>query len=114
MDNILGHKPATQPPVVIDSGNYLDDQKSQWSPEILKNPLSYRSLSTSDDDASTSVSTKWSASSQLNQSDQLSQAKTTSKPTNKKHKRLKFDVVGELIDKFIGMQEKSEEMMLDF
>ena len=114
MDNILGHKPATQPPVVIDSGNYLDDQKSQWSPEILENPLSNRSVSPFDDDASTSVSTKWSASSWLNQSDQLSQAKITSKPTNTKRKRLKFDVVGELIDKFIGMQEKIEEMMLDF
>lgn len=28
MDNVLGHKPATQSPVVVDSGNYLDDQQS--------------------------------------------------------------------------------------
>ena len=27
MDNVLGHKPATQLPVVVDSGNYLDDQQ---------------------------------------------------------------------------------------
>ena len=50
--------PATQPPVIIDSGNYLDDQHSQWSPEILENPSSNRSVSTSDDGASTSVSTE--------------------------------------------------------
>ena len=83
MDNKLGHTSATQPPVVIDRGNYLDDQESQWSPEILENPLSNRSMSTSDDGASTSVSTEQSASSQSNQSDQLSHAQTTSKPTNK-------------------------------
>ena len=108
MDNALGHKPATQLPVVVDSGNYLDDQQLQWSPEILENPSSNRSVSTSNDGASTSVSTERSASSQSNQSDQLSLAQTTSKPTNKKRKRSKFDVAGELIDKLIGMQEKSE------
>ena len=113
MDNVLGHKPATQPPVVVDSGIYLDDQQSQWSPEILENPSSNCSVSTSDDGASTSVSTERSASSQSNQSDQLSLAQTTSKPTNKKCKRSKFDIAGELIDKLIGMQEKSEKMMLD-
>ena len=58
MDNVLGHKPATQPPVVVDSGNYLDDQQSQWSPEILENPSSNHSLSTSDDVTSTSVSSE--------------------------------------------------------
>ena len=79
MDNVLGHKPATQPPVVVDSGNYLDDQQSQWSPEILENPSSNHSVSTSDDGASTSVSTERSASSQSKQS----LAQTTSKPTNK-------------------------------
>ena len=58
MDNVLGHKPVTQPPVVVDSGNYLDDQQSQWSPEILENPSSNDSVSTSDDGASTSVSSE--------------------------------------------------------
>ena len=68
MDNMLGHTPATQPPVVIDSGNDLDDQQSQWSPEIMENPLSNHSVSTSDDGASTSVSTERSAvHSQTNQ-----------------------------------------------
>ena len=89
MNNVLGHKPATQPPVVVDSGNYLDDQQSQWSPEILENPSSNHSVSTSDDGASTSVSTKQNAiaSSQSNQLDQLSQVQTTSKPTYKKRKK---------------------------
>ena len=58
MDNMLEHKAATQPLVVIDSGNYLDGQQSQWSSEILGNPLSNRSVSTFDEDASTLVSTK--------------------------------------------------------
>ena len=58
MDNVLGHKPATEPPVVVDSGNYLDDQQSQWSPKILENPSSNHSVSTSDDVASTSVSSE--------------------------------------------------------
>ena len=49
MDNVLGHKPATEPPVVVDRGNYLDDQQSQWSAEILENPSSNHSVSTSDD-----------------------------------------------------------------
>ena len=57
MDNLLGHKPATQPPLVVDSGNYLDDlQQSHWSPEIQENTSSNCSVSTSDDVASTSVS----------------------------------------------------------
>ena len=110
MDNVLGHKPATQPPVVVDSGNQSDDLQSQRSPEIIENPSSNRSVSTSDDGvASSSVSTD----SQSNQSNLLAQATATSKLTSKKRKRSKFDVAGELIDKLIGMQEKSERMMLD-
>ena len=110
MDNVLGHKPATQPPVVVDSGNQSDDLQSQWSPEIIENPSSNHSVSTSDDGvASSSVSTD----SQSNQSNLLAQATAISKLTSKKRKRSKFDVAGELIDKLIGMQEKSERMMLD-
>lgn len=104
MDNVLGHKPATQPPVVVDSGNYLDDQQSQLSPEILENPSSNRSVSISDDGVgSSSVYTEQSTDSQ---SDRLSQTVATPKPTSKKRKRSKFDVAGELIDKLIGMQKK--------
>ena len=108
MDNVLGHKPATQPPVVVDSGNgnYLDDQQSQWSLKILENPSSNRSLSTFDDGtALSSVSTEQSTDSQSNQTDR---AVTTPKTTSKKRKRSKFDIAGELIDELIGMQEKSE------
>ena len=108
MDNVLGHKPATQPPVVVDSGNgnYLDDQQSQWSLKILENPSSNRSLSTFDDcTALSSVSTEQSTDSQSNQTDR---AVTTPKTTSKKRKRSKFDIAGELIDELIGMQEKSE------
>ena len=83
MDNVLGHRPATQPPVVVDSGNYLDDQQSQWSPDILENPSSNRSVNTSDDVASSSVSTEQSTDSQSTQSERLSQAGATSKPTGK-------------------------------
>ena len=36
----MGHKPATQPPVIVDSGNYLDEQQSQWSQDMLDNPPS--------------------------------------------------------------------------
>ena len=61
--------PATQPPVVIDSANYLGDQRSQWSPELLENSSSNHSVSTSDDGASTLVSTEQHARSQSNQSD---------------------------------------------
>ena len=98
MDNVLGHKPATQPPAVVDSGNYLDDhdQQSQWSPEIVENPSSNHSVSTSDDGAAlSSVSTERSTDSQSNQSDRLSQAEATSKPTSKKRKRSKFEVAGQ-------------------
>ena len=108
---MLGHKPATQPPVVVDSGNYLDDQQSQLSPEIIENPSSNHSLSTSDDGAaSSSVSTERSTGSQSNQTDRT---ETTPKTTSRKRKRSKFDVAGELMDKLIGMQEKSEKMMMD-
>ena len=31
--------PATQSPAIVDSGNYLDEQHSQWFPDILDNPL---------------------------------------------------------------------------
>ena len=73
MDNVLGHKSTTQPPVVVDSGNQFDDLQSQWSPEIIETPSSNRSVSTSDDSvASSSVSTEQSTDSQSNQSNLLS------------------------------------------
>ena len=58
MDKVLGHKPATQPPVIVDSCNYSDEQQSQWSPDILDNPSS-GSLSTYEDGGqSSSASTE--------------------------------------------------------
>jgi len=28
-DDVMGHKPATQPPIIVDSCNYVDEQQSQ-------------------------------------------------------------------------------------
>ena len=110
----ISQPPATQPPVVVDSDNQSDNLQSQRSPEIIENPSSNCYVSTSDDGvASSSVSTEHSTDSQSNQSNLLAQATATSKLTSKKRKRSKFDIAGELIDKLIGMQEKSERMMLD-
>ena len=37
----------------------------------------------------------------------------TEKPTNRKRKKSKLDVTGEMLDKLIGMQEKSDKMMME-
>jgi len=112
MDDVMGHKPATQPPVIVDSCNYLDDQQSQWSPGMLDNP-STSSLSTTDDGGqSGSGGTEQSVEQRSNQSDRSSPAQVTSKST-KKRKRSKFDVAGDLMDRLLGMQEKSEKMMVE-
>ena len=113
MDEVTGNKPATQPPVIVDSGNYLDEQSSQLSPDMLDNPSS---SSFSNVDQSSSAGTEQSMESPLewqsNQSGQVSPTQVTSKST-KKWKRSKFDVAGNLMDRLLGMQEKGEKMMAE-
>ena len=72
----------------------------------MENPPSNHSVSTSDDSAAlSSVNTEQSTDLQLNQS----HIEATSKPTSKKRRRSKFGTAGELMDKLIGIQEKSEK-----
>ena len=98
----MGHKPATQPPVIVDSCNYSDEQQSQWSPDILDNPSS-SSLSTIEDGGPSS-----SASTEQN-TDRSSPTHVPSKSelkSSKKRKRSKFDVAGDLVDKLLGICKK--------
>jgi len=77
MDEVMGHKPATQPPVIVDSGNYLDEQSSQWSPDMLDNPSS---SSFSDGSQSSSAGTEQSTESpRESQSGRVSPTQVTSK-----------------------------------
>ena len=90
----------------MDSCNYSDEQQSQWS---LDNPSS-SSLSTNEDGGQSS-----SASTEQN-TDHSSPAHVPSKSeskSSKKQRRSKFDVTGDLMDKLLGMQEKSEKMMME-
>ena len=64
MDEKMEHMPATQSPAIVDSGNYLDEQHSQWSPDMLDNLLS---SSLSHGGQSSSASTKQSMANQSGQ-----------------------------------------------
>ena len=119
MDTVLGHKPSTQPAVVVDTLEYSqvqdtqDDEQTQ--PEMGATPTNLDSsdntvpspTSTDVTDASGDVTT--TSQEQTKGSD----GTAIEKATSRKQKEGKVDKAGEMMDKFIGMQEKSDKMFME-
>ncbi|XP_065904002.1 uncharacterized protein [Dysidea avara] len=119
MDTVLGHKPSTQPAVVVDTledsqvQDTQDDEQTQ--PEMGATPTNLDSsdntvpspTSTDVTDASGDVAT--TSQEQTKGSD----GTAIEKATSRKRKKGKVDKAGEMMDKFIGMQEKSDKMFME-
>ena len=119
MNGVLGHKPSTQPPVVVDTledsqvqDTQVDDDELQQA-DMIATPTS---LDTSDTtvlipgstdvtDASGEVVTTFQG--------QKKGIDGADKVPSRKWKKSRLDVTGELLDKLICMQEKSDKMMMD-
>ena len=119
IDTVLAHKPSTQPAVVVDTledsqvQDTQDDEQTQ--PEMGATPTNLDSsnntvpspTSTDVTDASGDVAT--TSQEQTKGSD----GTAIEKATSRKRKKGKVDKAGEMMDKFIGMQEKSDKMFME-
>ena len=124
IDAVIGHKPATQPPVVVDSS--LDDPITTIDntiPDTFDHDQSTCDDFTQvpgDDESQpvsgTTDSTTQSVTSKTFVTPAGSNATQTEKEAAKntrKRKKSKYDVAGELLDKLVSMQEKSDKMMVE-
>ena len=119
MDGVLGHKPSTQPAVVVDT---LEDSQVQDDTQVDDDELQQTEIATptSLDTSDTTVPSPAST----DVTDASGEVATTSqgqkkgidgadKVPSRKRKKSRLDVTGELLDKLIGMQEKSDKMMME-
>ena len=124
IDGVIGHKPATQPPVVVDSS--LNDPIARMDdtiPDTFDQSSSYDSTQFNDNDESQAVSDTTdpitlvpSASSETSETPAGNSTTPPEKEAvnnTRKRKKSKYDVTGDLLDKFISMQEKSDKMMME-
>ena len=118
MDGVLGHKPSTQPAVVVDTLEDSQVQDTQVDDDLLHDTEGEAAVASQD----TSDVTVPSPIGSSDVTDTSSEVATTSQRQNKsadkvltrKQKRHnKFDVTRKLLDKLIGMQEKSDEMLME-
>ena len=117
MYTVLGHKPSTQPAVVLDT---LEDSRVQdaeddelQQPEVRASPNLDNSNTTAPSPASTSTTDASGDVATISQGEMKeSDRKMTEKPTSRKRKKSKLDVTGKMLDQLIGMQVKSDKMMI--
>lgn len=117
LDAVLGHKPATQPRVVVDTladHTVEDDDES----DLLAEGTSASLMESSD---SSSLKENSSSSTSLLESSDSSSLKvksSSSTATNKKRKRSKTDafeqVLEGVVDKLVQAQSESEARLLEF
>ena len=118
MDEVLGHKPSTQPAVVVDTLEDSQVQDTQTDDDQLQPTEVGASpnLDTSDTVVPSPASTDATDGSGEVATTSQGQKKAidgTEKVSNRKRKRSKFDMTGEMLDKLIGMQEKSDKMLME-
>ena len=116
MDIVLGHKPSTQPAVVVDTledsqvqDTQVDDDELQQT-DMIATPTS---LDTSDATVPTTDVTDASGEVATTSQGQKKGIDGADKVPSRKWKKSRLDVTGELLDKLIGMQEKSDKMMME-
>ena len=115
---MLGHKPSTQPAVVVDALEDIPVQDTQTDDDLLQETEveAPSNLDTSDitvlSPASTDV-TDASGEVATTSQGQKKSIDGTDKLPSRKWKKSKFDVTGEMLDKLIGMQEMSDKMLME-
>ena len=118
MDGVLGHKPSTQPAVVVDTLEDSQVQDTQVDDDELQQTeiATPTSLDTSDTTVPSPASTDVTDASGEVATTSQGQKKGidgADKVPSRKRKKSRLDVTGELLDKLIGMQEKSDKMMME-
>ena len=118
MDRVLGHKSSTQPAVVVDTLEDTPVQDTQTDDDQLQETEvgATPNLDTSDTTVPSPASTDVTdASGEVATTSQLQKKGIdgTDKVSSRKRKKSKFDMTGELLDKLIGMQEKSDKMLME-
>ena len=114
MDNVLGHRPSTQPAVVIDTLEDSQVQDTQTDDDqLLQTDEANPNLDTSDAAVPSPASTDLTNTSGEVATTPQGQKNGTEKVSSRKRRKSKFDVTGELLDKLIGMQEKSDKMLME-
>ena len=118
MDRVLGHKPSTQPAVVVDTLEDTQVQDTQTDDDQLQETEvgATPNLDTSDTTVPSPASTDVTdASGEVATTSQVQKKGIdgTDKVSSRKRKKSKFDMTGELLDKLIGMQEKSDKMLME-
>ena len=118
IDRVLGHKTSTQPAVVVDALEDIQVQDTQTNDELLQE---------TEVEAPTNLDTSGStvlSPASADVTDVSGEVATTSlgqqksidgidKLSSRKRKKSKFDVTGEMLDKLIRMQEKSDKMLME-
>ena len=118
MDGVLGRKPSTQPAVVVDILEDSQVQDTQVDDDELQQTeiATPTSLDTSDTTVPSPASTDVTDASCEVATTSQGQKKGidgADKVPSRKQKKSRLDVTGELLDKLIGMQEKSDKMMME-
>ena len=124
MGDVLAHKPSTQPEVVVDA--LADSQVQNTQIEDNDDDLTEAgsTSNTSDTTGNAPPSSTGTATPSNDATDTSSEASTSSqgqkkgengteKVSSRKRKRTKGDLTGELLDKMINMQEKSDKMLME-
>ena len=112
MDEVLGHKPATHPPVVVESGGTVDVLNENDDDDPIDEEQSTWSSERADTSSSSSSQGKEISTSRSSTPNNMNTDKTpTNKGKNKKRKRVNdnFDKMEGLVGKLVKMQEESEK-----
>ena len=117
INRVLGHKPSTQPAVVVDALEDIPVQDTQTDNDLLQETEveAPSNLDTSDSTVLSPASTDVTDASGEVVTTSQGQKKSidgTDKLSSRKRKKSKFDVIGQILDKLIGMQEKSDKMFM--
>ena len=114
MDSVLGHKPSTQPAVVVDTpeDSQVEDTQTDDDDQLQQTEVE-ANLDTSDIPSPASTDVTDASGEVATTSQGQKKGNETSKVSTRKRKKSKYDVTGELLDKLIGMQEKSDKMLME-
>ena len=114
MDSVLGHKPSTQPAVVVDTleDSQVEDTQTDDDDQLQQTEVE-ANLDTSDIPSPASTDVTDASGEVATTSHGQKKGNETSKVSTRKWKKSKYDVTGELLDKLIGMQEKSDKMLME-
>ena len=119
MNDVLGHKPSTQPAVVVDTledsqvqDTQVDDDELQQT-DMITTPTSLDTSDISIPSPASADVTDASGEVATTSQGQKKEIDGADKVPSRKWKKSKLDVTGELLDKLIGMQRRENDMELE-